>query len=129
MTLAFNRLGDILIVTVGGTVTLERLLRIRAAWREEWMREPVKATVGDYRGADMALSPAEWELAFTASVRWLMKGCAPAATVVRPECFDEFQACSVRWASHGFIRATFTSLPAAVAWAQCRRETPHLAHS
>lgn len=129
MTLAFNRLGDILIVTVGGTVTLERLLRMRAAWREEWSREPVKATVGDYRQAEIAMSPADWDLAFKAGVRWSIKGCAPAAVVVRPECYDVFQAGSVRWASHGYIHATFTSLSAAVSWAQARRELPQSAHS
>ncbi len=121
-TLMFRREAGVLIGDVGGTVTLERLLAIRAAQCREWATALPVATVMDYSKAAFKLTPREWDFAFRAGVRWTYKPHCPTATVASDEQLDLFRAGVLSFAEHGLIQSAFSSLERALAWASGRRE-------
>lgn len=122
MTVEIKRVADVLVVRLAGPISLDELMRSRAAAMLEWKMRPVKACVVDARDAFFDVDEAGWNLVMRTGERWGFVDGPPAAYVVAPELVPEFRARGLRWATLGAIRTTFTDFNAALAWGQARRE-------
>jgi hypothetical protein len=117
-----RHVGAVLVVTAIGSMGLERLLQARAHADGSWTKRTV-AQVNDLRAGACSLSAYEWECATRAGLRWSFSLARPIAWVVRAEERDFYQDMVLELASHGIVRAVFTDLEAALAWAGARRES------